>query len=149
FSYFEQISMDIKGNLNLEYMQESFDLLLKKYDVLRTVFAYEGIQKPRQVVLKDRINKVYFEDISNVSNKTETIEMFKEAEKLKGFDLTNDNLIKLAVFKIEENKYTMIWSFHHIILDGWCLPIVFNTFFDNYKRLEKHLEINNEKKQDF
>lgn len=148
-SYFEQISIDVEGKFNLKYMQESFNMLLKKHDVLRTVFVYEGIQKPRQVVLNNKMNEVYFEDISNLSDKNEIIAIFKEAEKMKGFDLSNDSLIKLAIFKIEENKYTMVWNFHHIILDGWCLPIIFNTYFENYKCLEKKIEKSNDKKQDY
>lgn len=36
-----------------------------------------------------------------------------------------------------EFSYKLIWSYHHIILDGWCLKTIVQELFDVYKSLSQ------------
>ncbi len=40
--------------------------------------------------------------------------------------------MRVILFKTGEREFTCIWSFHHIIMDGWCLGIVLKEFFHIY-----------------
>ena len=44
-AYFERIEIDIRGNVDVDLFRESFNLLIRRYDVLRTRFVDEKIKR--------------------------------------------------------------------------------------------------------
>ena len=141
-AYFEQIDFTIEGCIDLQCLEESFNRLIQKYDIFRTVFLYEKVSQPIQVVLKERKAKIYFEDISYLKeNKEKYIELFKERERDTGFDLSSDLLIRFSLIKTDSKHYHLIWSFHHILMDGWCLGLVLSDLFDMYQNILKKEEM--------
>ena len=137
-AYFEQTVLTLKGDLRLDIFDESFKKLVDRYDILRTVFVYEGVEKPRQVVLRDRETKVYYEDLTNIGEQGEStqieslVQAYAEKDRNKGFDLNEDVLIRISLLKTACDEYKVIWSFHHILMDGWCNGIIINDFFKIY-----------------
>lgn len=136
-TYFEQICFTFQGNLKLEIFEKSLNILITKHDIFRTNFVAEKIKEPVQVVFKERSSKVYFEDVSQLSEEEILVyvENFKIRDIEKGFDLTKDNLMRISIIKTSEQEYKIIWSHHHIIMDGWCLGIVIKEFFEYYNTL--------------
>ncbi|HAU86270.1 MAG TPA: hypothetical protein DCW90_12475 [Lachnospiraceae bacterium] len=125
--YYERFSFRIAEKLDLEKMRESFELLVRAHDVFKTSFHYKGLQEPVQIVLEQ--SEVDFHIIEG--NQTVTLEEILEQDKSEGFDLEAGKLIRMTIVKQEDGNY-IIFSFHHIILDGWCLSLVLNEFFENY-----------------
>jgi alpha-ketoglutarate-dependent taurine dioxygenase len=52
--------------------------------------------------------------------------------------------MRLALFRVAEDAYQFIWTHHHILLDGWSLPILFKEVFAFYEAFRQgrdlHLE---------
>ncbi|WP_026475839.1 non-ribosomal peptide synthetase [Alkaliphilus transvaalensis] len=136
-SYFEQASFTVDGELDILLFGEAFNGLVKKYDVLRSLFLYKAVKEPLQVVLKDREIKIHYEDISGFeeNKKSEYVDGFKQLDKLKAFDLTGEPLMRISIIKTDHKLFEVIWSFHHIIMDGWCLGIIAEDLFGNYRTL--------------
>ncbi|MFS1514463.1 amino acid adenylation domain-containing protein [Chengkuizengella sp. SCS-71B] len=137
-AYFEQAVLTLHGIIDPELLEKSFNKLIERYDVLRTVFIFKEVDQPLQVVLDKREASIYYKDISNLMEKdqTEQIEQYKLSEKEKGFNLEKDILIRMALFKTSEDKVKLIWNFHHIIMDGWCLSILAKDLFQIYFSLK-------------
>ncbi|MCK4259525.1 MAG: amino acid adenylation domain-containing protein, partial [Halanaerobiales bacterium] len=135
---FEQSELHLAGNLDIDLFEKSLNLLVQRYDILRTNFEYEKLQISRQVVYKNKNQKIYFEDLSmfEENEKLSYITKFKEIDLERGFDLAKDNLMRIAILKIDQENYKMIWSFHHIIMDGWCLGIIFKDLLMIYQALK-------------
>ncbi|WGU92450.1 amino acid adenylation domain-containing protein [Paenibacillus dendritiformis] len=135
--YCLQLSLTIDGDLNLDVVQRSFDALMHKHDILRTIFVHEKLQKPRQIVLKERTAQVVFENLLDLSpeQRQERWEAYEREDRSRGFDLAKDVLFRLAVFRTGERSWRMLFTHHHIILDGWCFHIVMRDFFDIYAAL--------------
>ncbi|MGB5978544.1 MAG: amino acid adenylation domain-containing protein, partial [Cyclobacteriaceae bacterium] len=77
-----------------------------------------------------------FYDIRNLSTreeKYEYIRKFKQEDKQRSFDLTQDVLMRLALIQVDDEEYNFIWTHHHIILDGWCTEILLAEFFEIYR----------------
>ena len=81
--------------------------------------------------------KVQAFDLRNqtLKEQEEAIQQFKAKDRNKGFDLSKDTLIRLALFRLDEEKHRMIWSFHHILLDGWSLGLVLRDLFEAYRAI--------------
>ncbi|WP_051541299.1 non-ribosomal peptide synthetase [Caldalkalibacillus mannanilyticus] len=134
--YFQQASVRIDTNLNQEILNRSFQQLIQKYSILRTLFIYQKVERPLQIVLKERKTNIFFEDISHLSaeEQQEYIKSYQENDKKQGFDLTRDLLFRLAVIQKNKDSFLLIWSFHHILMDGWCIGILIDDFFQFYKQ---------------
>nr|WP_258876039.1 amino acid adenylation domain-containing protein [Clostridium sp. CF011] len=142
-AYFEQSSSKIIGSLEVELFEISINKLIERYDVLRTLFIYEDKKRPLQIVLKKAKIKICFEDISSLrsSEKVIFIKEFKEKDTVKGFNLSREISIRASIIKTDEEKYIFILSFHHIILDGWSIPIIFNELMYIYSALKENRPI--------
>ncbi|AZK48668.1 non-ribosomal peptide synthetase [Paenibacillus lentus] len=145
-AYFEQMHFMITGTLHREHVEEAFNYILQKYDVLRTVFLHKNLSQPMQVVLKERYANVEFQEISHLDQEEASryVQRFKKEDQERGFDLSKDLLIRLSVLR-EGDVYHLVWSMHHILMDGWCLGLIFNDFFDKYHKYQAGLPVVMEK----
>jgi len=137
-TYFQQFSFRINGSIDVKLFEKSFNILLDRYDVFRTVFIYENLEKPQQVVFKKRNAGIHFEDITGLSEeeKNSHVEVFRTNDRLRGFDLSKDTLVRLSILRTGEGTYNVVWSFHHIIMDGWCLGIIIREHIEIYQSLK-------------
>ncbi|EPR07806.1 non-ribosomal peptide synthase/polyketide synthase [Ruminiclostridium papyrosolvens] len=136
-SYFIQSVLNLKGVIDIKNIQEAIDLLAVKHDALRTAFLYKKVVKPRQVVMTERKLENQYIDLSNVQDRNTELERIKKEDVDRGFDLSRDPLMRAILVKISNDEYKMIWSFHHIIMDGWCFSLILKDFMSNYERLQK------------
>ncbi|QZD60458.1 amino acid adenylation domain-containing protein [Bacillus pumilus] len=142
--YCEQTTLTLEGGISLSHIQNAFDGLIKKYVVLRTNFLYNNLRKPVQIVWVNKENIIEYKDISKLDKeqKVKYLEDFKEKDRLRGFDLSTDALIRLSILKIDSKKFKLILSHHHIIMDGWCFGIILNDLFEMYKCSIQNKKIN-------
>ncbi|MCK4258378.1 MAG: amino acid adenylation domain-containing protein [Halanaerobiales bacterium] len=137
--YFEQTILALDESLDLEILQESFNKLIERHEVFRTIFVFQNIPTPKQVVLKQRRGHVIFEDISYLTGKEQKayLDDFKRKDKSKTFDLSKDVLLRITLLKIGASRCKLVWSHHHIIMDGWCTGIVIQELFQIYASLKQ------------
>ncbi|QHZ48658.1 non-ribosomal peptide synthetase [Bacillus sp. NSP9.1] len=135
--YIEQISMQVKGSFQKEILEKSMNVIIDRYDIFRSVFVHEKMKRPVQVVLKQRTFAVQEIDLSGLSEKeqNEKIEEYKQKDKEKGFQLAKDIPMRTAIFKKGTDHYEWVWSYHHILLDGWCFGVVVQELFKVYNAL--------------
>lgn len=136
-AYFEQMDFDIIGRLDKELIESAFNTIINKHEILRTAIVYKNIQEPKQVVLKERKLVFKYYDVSGKAEIDAFISECRSKDKLVGFDLQEDCLLRVNLIKMSEEKYRMILSFHHIILDGWSIGILFKELLDCYEVLLK------------
>ena len=135
-SYFIQHVFRCKNGVEVDRLRQSLSLLAQKHEILRTKFVYENVKEPVQVIIKDRVPELKCINVSSVDDKKIKIQQIKEKDMSRGFDLFNDSLMRVILISGLENDMMMIFSIHHIIVDGWSLSIIFNDLNCYYKMLE-------------
>ncbi|WP_164779829.1 condensation domain-containing protein, partial [Paenibacillus kobensis] len=133
--YVLQIMFRMKGNLQVEKARESLSLLARKYDVLRTSFIYNKVSKPWQVVLREREIECHVIDLSFSEEQENEILKIQQADIRRGFHLEEDSLLRATILRMSEEEHILVWSSHHIIMDGWSLPLLFQDFMQYYEAL--------------
>ncbi|MDR0268640.1 non-ribosomal peptide synthetase [Paenibacillus sp.] len=138
-AYFEQFSCIVSGQLDVGLLESSFNALIEKYDVLRLNFLHENMKNPKQIVFKKRVMSIFYENVSHLdeAEQVQYIQRFVQADQKKGFDLAKDMLLRAAVLQMDDHRYKLIWSYHHIIMDGWCLKTIVQELFEVYGALSK------------
>ncbi len=136
-TYFDQNTFTLNSEVDISILEKSLNLLIERYDILRTIFRSEKVREPIQIVLKERKLNVQFEDISHLSEKEKEkrIKDFLQKDQERGLDLTRDLLMRISLFKTGEKQYKLIWTQHHILMDGWCMNILFRDFIKIYYSL--------------
>ncbi len=140
--YFTQVSYRLKGILDPETVQQSFKVLVKRHDILRTAFVREGLNQVYQVVLNEREFDFKFLDGTATDDAEMMARVYKENDKNIPFRLDKDALMRLAIIKIESDVFDFVWSYHHILMDGWCVSALSNEFYEIYSSITENREPN-------
>ncbi len=122
YRIFYQLS--VNALLTEQQVSKAAQLLVAKHEVLSTAFVYKNVSSYRQV-LTDRRIPVLMEDATKADNQEAFINDIRIRETNRGFDLQNDALMRIVCVKTGESSCKLMLFFHHIIIDGWCLHLVF------------------------
>ncbi|NEW09286.1 amino acid adenylation domain-containing protein [Paenibacillus sp. SYP-B3998] len=144
--YVEQTTFSLEGRVNEDAFRRSLQLIVDRYDIFRTIFIYQQVgeqSRPRQVVLKRREADVRFDDMRGLSagELSDRVEAYRNEDRATGFDLSKDMLLRIAVLRTGEQRYTCVWSHHHILMDGWCIGIVMKEFIETYRLLQARQQV--------
>ncbi|MBC9909503.1 non-ribosomal peptide synthase/polyketide synthase [Chitinophaga varians] len=135
-TYTEQMTVDI-DDLQVDAFVKSWDLLLEKHTILRTAFYYDRFSIPVQCVYKKVKLPVEILDYT-AFDQEEQNRLYQElltTDLRKGFDFTEAPLMRLTLVRLHENNFRMLWTSHHILLDGWSLPILVEGLLAGYDAL--------------
>jgi len=68
--------------------------------------------------------------------RTRATESLFQRRLSRGFNLSKPPHAS-GTFQMDEDIYQFIWTHHHILMDGWCGPLVIKEFFPFTKRSAK------------
>ncbi|KYG36478.1 hypothetical protein AZF08_26070 [Bacillus gaemokensis] len=133
-AYFEQSTFDVQGNMNLKAFTQSLEQLVQRHAIFRTNFVSTGNDEPLQIVYRNRKIDFHYEDLHEMEEplREEWVEKNTNKDRERGFNLAEDALMRMTILRTEEQTYRVIWSFHHILMDGWCMPLVIQEIFETY-----------------
>ncbi|EGL18344.1 condensation domain-containing protein, partial [Paenibacillus sp. HGF7] len=137
-AYVVQHRFELNGLINEQKVKEAIELVTMKHDVLRTSIVYEKLTMPRQIILKNRTIEYERIDLSVIAayDRNNEMDMIAQLDVKRGFDLQRDSLLRVKLVHFGANQYKMLWTTHHIIIDGWSLSILFSDFKTYYDMLE-------------
>ncbi|MCP4153889.1 MAG: non-ribosomal peptide synthetase, partial [bacterium] len=135
--YCGQQAFRIHGDWNIPVVENSLTELVQRYAILRTAFMHEGLERPLQLVLRQGKTNFLFKDVrgevkKNPGKKEELAAAFRNESKQRTFELSKANTMRLEILQLDTNEYEFVWSFHHILMDGWCIGILMTDFVEIY-----------------
>jgi len=135
--YIEQILCTLCGKLNISAFERAWQQILDRHPSLRSTFIYKNLDKPHQVVHRQVRLVIEQYDWCNLSilEQEQQLNAFMQADLKHGFQLSQPPLMRLTLIRVGEETYQLIWSFYHLILDGWCTDILLKELFALYKAL--------------
>ncbi|WP_127570963.1 non-ribosomal peptide synthetase, partial [Paenibacillus xylaniclasticus] len=138
-AFVQQISLTLQGALEIELFRSSWNAVTRRHDALRTNFLMNGREEPLQIVYQDREILFHYEDIQEMTmdKQQQYIYQYVTNDRSKGFDLAADPLMRVSVIRKGETEYQLVWSHHHIVLDGWCLALLIQEVFTHYSAYRK------------
>jgi amino acid adenylation domain-containing protein/non-ribosomal peptide synthase protein (TIGR01720 family) len=122
------------GELNLSALERSLAEILRRHEVLRTVFVAEQGQ-PRQVILPEASLNLTVVDLRQETAATQESKvreaLLKEAQT--PFNLRTGPLTRLTVLQLLEQEHVLLFTMHHIISDGWSMGVLVNEISSLYE----------------
>jgi surfactin family lipopeptide synthetase C len=143
-AYFVQMSCTIRGELNVDAFKQAWAKVIERHAVLRTFFRWEQRDKPLQVVLA-RIELPWeqhdWRGLPPAEQEAQFASLLRE-EQERGFDLSQAPLLHLTLIETSDDRYRFVWSFHHMLLDGWSMPLLLKEIFVFYNAYRDVKELN-------
>lgn len=116
--YVNQLAIDVAG-LDAERFKAAWQATVAHHTILRTGFIWEGgLRQPLQAVFKTADCRITVEDYP-VEAGDDYLTALQRADHRRGFDLNDPPLMHLRLIKTGDRRYHLIWTCHHLLLDGW------------------------------
>ncbi|MEW6496759.1 MAG: amino acid adenylation domain-containing protein, partial [Cyanobacteriota bacterium] len=133
--YIEQLSWSHYGFFDVSAFKQAWQKVVARHSVLRTSFYWKDLDQPYQVVYQQVELPWEQQDWRELSTQEqeEKLETFLKVDRIRGFDLSQPPLMRLTLIQMTENTYQVIWSSHHLILDGWSASLLFKEVFAFYE----------------
>jgi tyrocidine synthetase-3 len=115
-----------EGKLNEQALRASFDALIERHEILRTVFRQNAAGDVRQYI-KTREELGFtlgMTDLRGVGDRGEKVKDLVRREFLTAFNLSDGPLLRARLFWMEDNGWVFSYAMHHIISDGWSMGIL-------------------------
>ena len=65
---------------------------------------------------------------------------------MRGFEFKEAPLMRLALLRLGEDRYRMLWTWNHILVDGWSMPVLMEEFLNVYELLVSGKEVEENRK---
>jgi len=132
--YLGQIGITLTGALDPGAFERSWQALVDRHPILRTAFTTERRGRPLQVVLKSMPIDVRHLDWRNLDTGEQQLEMerYLAADRKQGCDPASAPLMRLALIRLAAERHRLIWTEHHLLLDGWSVPLILNELSTLY-----------------
>jgi amino acid adenylation domain-containing protein/non-ribosomal peptide synthase protein (TIGR01720 family)/FkbM family methyltransferase len=123
--------------------EQAWQHVVDRHTVLRTFFVWEGVKRPIQVVQRQVKLPLEQQDWSGLEKleQQKQLKTFLLEDRARGFDLNRAPLMRLVLIRLDEHSYYFIWTHHHLLLDGWSLPLIFREVFETYEALRQGREL--------
>lgn len=137
--YCIQLGCQLNGKLDMLAFKQAWQYVVDKYTVLRTRFYFEKQQKPLQSVLKHVELPIALYDWRAIPNEEQSVQLQKllADDQKSAFDFTRAPLMRLGLVQCSDTQHYFLWSYHHLLLDGWSGPLLIKEVFAAYEKLTK------------
>jgi amino acid adenylation domain-containing protein len=114
------------GVLDAAALERSLGEIVRRHEVLRTVFA-EANGSPVQVVAPFGGFALPVEDLSALgeADREAAVRLRADEEARRAFDLSAGPLFRAALLRLGEEDHVLLLSMHHIVGDGWSGGVLF------------------------
>ncbi|WP_354683427.1 amino acid adenylation domain-containing protein, partial [Cupriavidus necator] len=127
-AYTNQLRVDIDG-IDPERFTAAWQAALARHDSLRCGFLHRAVQ-PLQWVAKRVTLPVLAEDWTGQD--APAIDAFADNQRAQGFDLERPPLMRLALLRTGPNRHHLVWTVHHLLLDGWSTAQLLGEVLRHY-----------------
>ncbi|MBD2603288.1 amino acid adenylation domain-containing protein [Scytonema hofmannii FACHB-248] len=133
--YFEQVTGKISGKFDVDNFNFAWQRIVERHPILRSAFIWDNQDQPLQIVNKNVDFSILQQDWRNLSTtqQKDELQQYLISDRQTGFILNQPTLMRFTVIRLDDSTWQWIWSHHHIILDGWSLPVIFKEVLTVYQ----------------
>ncbi|GGN42457.1 non-ribosomal peptide synthetase [Streptomyces fuscichromogenes] len=135
--YNVQVVLELGGTLDADRLRRACGALLDRHDTLRTAFTQLPSGHPAQVVF--RAVEVPWREVdlsgsagSAGSEGEVALGELLRADLAERFDPAVPPLVRFLLVRLAAERHVLVMTNHHILLDGWSLPLVLRDLLALY-----------------
>lgn len=130
--YMGQWWVVLDGSLDDEAFAAAWQGVVDRHTALRCGFHWDLKDHPFQVVHRQAPLAVRREDWSGAADWKARLDSFLVEDRARPFDLRKPPLMRVALIRLAPMRHLVVWSRHHLTVDGWSLGIILGEVFTLY-----------------
>jgi amino acid adenylation domain-containing protein/non-ribosomal peptide synthase protein (TIGR01720 family) len=132
--YLTQRSLLLRGPLDASLLAAAFQDVIDRHPSLRAGVGWEGTDRPVRRVSRAAALPVERRDLGAIDPGAQAtaIEEIESADRQRGFDLSRPPLMRLTLIRLSDDAWRVLWTWHHLLLDGWSTQIVLGEALARY-----------------
>lgn len=134
-AYHTQLTWQYRTEININHLKKAWQVLVNNEQIFRASFAWNDLDEPIHIIHREVSLSWAEYDWSYLSEKeqNENLSELLSKDRTLPFDLTMPSPMRLYLIRLAENNYAFVFSCHHIIIDGWCVPVLLERVHDYYQ----------------
>jgi len=128
----EQIVIGYNEPVDAKLLERAWNLAVERHPALRTSFEWKHSSDPVQQVHDHAPLSL---EVRTDSEEEASFEDFLVQDRARGFNLSQAPLMRLRLFDHGKNRFQLVWTVHHILLDGRAFIVVLHDVEEFYQRL--------------
>ncbi|WP_330113822.1 non-ribosomal peptide synthase/polyketide synthase [Streptomyces sp. MUM 178J] len=139
--YAVQLAVDLEGPLDTARLKGALAALLRRHANLRAGFRPVRSGKPVQFILRAAEVPWREADLTGLAEADQEAELVRLADedRAERFDLAHPPLVRALLIRRGAGQHRLVVTNHHILLDGWSMPVVLRELFTVYEHGESAL----------
>ncbi|HVH13658.1 MAG TPA: condensation domain-containing protein, partial [Longimicrobium sp.] len=136
-AYVEQWPLLLEGPLDVDAFHRAFQRVVDRHPALRTAFVWENVPRPLQVVFRAAevpCERLVWSDADEAEWPVR-LESYAAERRAAGFALGTAPLVRLTLARLSGERHLLLFAFHHLLMDGWSAPLVFEDWWVTYDGL--------------
>ncbi|MEV0696796.1 non-ribosomal peptide synthase/polyketide synthase [Saccharopolyspora sp. NPDC050389] len=129
--YLVQLCIELAGSWDLQRLRTAAQRLLDRHGSLRAGFDRRG-REPVQVVARQVLVPWREVDLTGAEDVEQAYQDLLDRDRRERFDLGRPPLLRFTAVKVGEGRHRLVMTHHHVLLDGWSLPIVLRELLALY-----------------
>ncbi|MFF0532968.1 amino acid adenylation domain-containing protein [Nocardia amikacinitolerans] len=117
--YLLQLAVELSGDIDLDRLRRAAQAMLDRHAILRSAFGSSAEGTPVQFVSEGLAVPWRVVDTADADVAT----LFAAEQRL-GFDPSTPPLLRFAVYRTDSGRTHLVLTAHHILLDGWSMPLL-------------------------
>ena len=132
--YVIQNALDLSGPLDIAALDRAIQASLQRHANLRAVFRYTGVRQPVQIIPRHSVAPMRTLDWSDAASDEigDRLRAWLQADRVERFDLRQSPLLRVTLIKTGASRHRLVLTAHHLILDGWSVPILIDEIRQLY-----------------
>ena len=135
--YIEQMGMTLDEVLDIADFRHAWEQVIARHPALRTAFLWEGGEEPVQVV-REQV-ALPWEELDwpplPAAEAEASLQDWLRADRVRGFKLSHAPMLRLTLLRVAPTTQHVVWTYHHLILDGAATNQVREEVFTHYRAL--------------
>ena len=138
-----QVVVTWREAIDLPRLRAAWAGVIVRQPILRTRLVWERDADPGQVVEPQvEVPWTVLDWTGETATATEARwETLLREDRKRGFDLRTAPLLRFTAVTLDSQETRLVWTFHHILLDGRSTPLVLEDAFAAYQALEEGRDI--------
>ncbi|HVX38155.1 MAG TPA: amino acid adenylation domain-containing protein [Gemmatimonadaceae bacterium] len=133
-AYVVQIRCTLRGPLDAGALRRAWQHALDRHGMLRTAFAWQRAEGALQITWPHATVPWREVDWSEEPPGAADgrLDDLIESDRADGFDLARAPLFRITLVRLGAERHVLLWTMHHIILDGWSVARVLDEVIADY-----------------
>ncbi|WP_156657485.1 non-ribosomal peptide synthetase, partial [Mycobacterium kyorinense] len=127
--YAMQLDLVLSGPLDRQRLHDAVQAIVTRHPHLTARFC-EQFDEPVQIIPADPVALWRYIDLG--AGDPEQIEQIRAAERVAVCDLADQPAFRAALIRTAPDRHRLVLTTHHIVLDGWSMPILLQEVFAGY-----------------